>query len=120
MPKHDLFHAYQAHIAGTNYIAIPRQVGTEACVEIQVLRPPGIDDITGAVVAASGTLIEASRLTADPAGQEYLQTIDLDALPDQLRGAFQRLAAAVVPRRPVPVPYAAIDILSLPRKHLTL
>jgi hypothetical protein len=120
MPKHDIFHAYQAHIAGTAYIAIPRGVGREARVEIQLLRHPGIDDITGAVVAASGELIEASRLAAGPAGQEYLQRIGADALPEQLRTAFQRIAAAVVAQHPAPVPYAAIDVLSLPRKQLAL
>ena len=120
MPKHDIFHTYQAHIAGTAYIAIPRGLGTEARVEIQVLRPAGIDDVTGAIVDASGRLIEASRLTAGPAGQEYLQTIGVDGLPEQLRSAFQRLAAAVMAQHPAPVPYAAIDILSLPRQHLAL
>jgi hypothetical protein len=123
MLKHDIFHAYQAHIAGTDYIAIPRGVGREARVEIQLLRllrPPGIDDVIGAIVAADGKLIEASKLTASRTGHEYLQTIDANALPEQLRNAFQRIAAAVVAHHPAPVPYAAIDVLSLPRKHLTL
>jgi hypothetical protein len=59
MPQHDTFHAYQAHIAGTDYIAIPRRVGAETRVEIHVLRLPDVDDVTAAIVAEDGTLVES-------------------------------------------------------------
>jgi hypothetical protein len=120
MPEPSTFFAYEAHIDGTDYIAIPRRVGTEARVDIHLLHNPGIEDVTGAIVAGSGQLIEASRLTASRTGQEHTRIIDPDTLPEPARDAFQRLAAAVLASNPAPVPYAAIHILSLPRLHLAL
>jgi len=120
MPEHSTFFAYQAHIAGTDYIAIPRQVGAEARVEIYPLHNPGIDDVTGAIVAGSGKLIEASRLVVSGTGHEHTRIIDPGTLPEPVRDAFRRLAAAVLASNPAPVSYAAIHLLSLPRRHLAL
>jgi hypothetical protein len=120
MPKHSTFYAYQAHIAGTNYIAIPRQVGAQTHVDIHLLRNPGVDDVTSAIVAADGRLIEASRLAVSRTGHEYSDIIDPGALPEPICAAFRGLAAAVLASDPAPVPYASIDLLSLPRIHLAL
>ena len=86
MPKHSSFFTYQAQIAGTDYIAIPRQVGTEARVEIFPLHNPGIDDVTGAIVAGSGKLIEASKLAVSRTGHEDARMID--PLPEPALAAF--------------------------------
>jgi hypothetical protein len=120
MPKHSPFYAYQAHIAGTDYIAIPRQVGAETRVEIHPLCNPGVDDVTGAIVAADGKLIEASRFAVSRSGHEYSQIIDTGALPEPACRAFRRIASAVLASHPAPVPYASIDLLSIPRMHLAL
>jgi hypothetical protein len=120
MPEHSNFFTYQAHLAGTDYIAVPRQVGTEARVEIHLLHNPGIDDVTGAIVAEDGKLIEASRLAVSRSGHEHTRIIDPGTLPEPVGDAFRRLASAVLAFDPTPVPYAAIHLLSLPRRHLAL
>jgi hypothetical protein len=120
MPEHSTFFAYQAHLAGTDYIAIPRQVGAETRVEIYPLHNPAIDDVTAAIVAEDGKLIEVSRLVVSRAGHEHSRIIDPGTLPEPARDAFRRLAVAVLASDPAPVPYAAIHILSLPRRHLSL
>jgi hypothetical protein len=120
MPEHSTFFAYQAHITGTDYIAIPRQVGAEARVEIHLLHNPGVNDVTGAIIAGDGKLIEASRLVVSRTGHEYSRLIDPGTLPEPARDAFRRLAIAVLASNPTPVPYAAMHVLSLPRRHLSL
>jgi hypothetical protein len=96
MPEHSTFFAYQAHLDETDYIAIPRQVGAETRVEIHPLHNPGIDDVTAAIVAGDGKLLEVSRLVVSRAGHEHSRIIDPRTLPEPTRDAFRRLAVAVL------------------------
>jgi hypothetical protein len=94
MPEHSTLFAYQAHLAGTDYIAIPRQVGAETRVEIHLLHNPGVDHVTGAIVAEDGNLLEVSRLVVSRSGHEHSRIIDPGTLSEPARDAFRRLAAA--------------------------
>jgi hypothetical protein len=120
MHKPDIFHTYQAEIAGTQYLAIPRETGSAKRVDIHVLSHPEVDGVTSAVVSGNGQIIEASRLVADRHGDEYQQAVGGEDLAPPVRDAFQSIAAAVLGCNPLPVPYAAVDFLSIPRKRLEL
>jgi hypothetical protein len=64
------------------YIAIPRQVGTEKYVQILLHRSPDVNDVTAASVGEDGKVIEASRLVVDRFDAEYSELIDNAALSD--------------------------------------
>jgi hypothetical protein len=112
----DIFHTYQAEIAGTLYLAIPRR----SRVDIHVLRQPDAGSVTSASVSENGEIIEAYRLTVGKHGDEHQQILGGKDLAAPVREAFQAIAAAVFGRAPQPVPYAALDFLSLPRQTLEL
>jgi hypothetical protein len=120
MHKPDIFHTYQAQIAGTLYLAVPRLTGSGKQVDIHVLCHPDVGGVTAAIVSEDGRIIEASRLAAGRHGDEHQQAIDGEELAPPVRNAFQAIAAAVLGRNPRPVPYAAVDFLSIPRKRLEL
>ena len=114
------FYTYQPLGDGDEYIAIPRQVGTEKSVEILLHRAPDVNDVTAARVGEDGKVIEASRLVVGRFDAEYFELVDNTALSDGNRLLFQSIALAVFARHPIPVPRSAIDILSIPRKPLAL
>ena len=113
-------YTYQPLGAGTEYIAIPRQVGTQRYVQILLHRAPDVNDITAANVGEDGKVIEASRLVVDRFDAEYSELVDNATLPDGMQALFQRIARAVFALHPIPVPRSAIDTLSIPRKLLAL
>lgn len=115
-----VFLTYQAEIAGTPYLAIPRETENGRRIDFQVLHPPDVGGIISASVSENGQILEASRLTADARGDEHLQIVGERDLAAPVRDAFRAIAAAVLGRNPLPIPYAAVDFLSIPRKRLEL
>lgn len=105
---------------GAEYIAIPRQVGTQRYVEILLDRAPDVNDVIAARVGEDGKVIEASRLAVDRFDAEYFEPAGNAALSDGNRLLFQRIARAVFAFHPIPVPRSAIGVLSIPRRSLAL
>ena len=120
MHEPEIFHTYQAEIAGIQYLAIPRETGSAKRVDIHVLCHPDVDGVTSATVGEDGQIIEASCLVTGRHGDEHFLIIGGQDLAVPVRDAFQSIAAAVLGRNPLPVPYAAVDFLSIPRKRLEL
>lgn len=120
MHNPDIFHTYQAEIAGTPYLAIPRQAGAGKWIDIHVLLQPQVGGVTSATVSEDGRIIEASLLVAGAHDDDYQQIIGGRDMTAPVRDAFQAIAVAVLGCNPQPVPYAAVDFLSIPRIRLEL
>ncbi len=84
-------YAYEVLIDGEKYIAVPRQYRNARCVQISLARPWNVNDITSALVAGDGTIIEATRFAVRN-DHEMSELIDCagSALSGETRLLFER------------------------------
>lgn len=121
MSEHTLnIYAYEVFVDREKYLAVPRLFQNTACVQISLDRSWNENDITSALVAKDGKVIEATRLIVrnDHEDNEHINCAD-DAVTNETQLLFQRfrrITDTVLACDPVfvAVPHSGVSFLDLP------